>query len=212
MPLDKSSLLRPRILVTTSHRPTRRVRSFVNELTSILPYAIRVNRGKSSLQDLLYDAMAIGVQRVVVVSVWKGNPGSITVFEPVEAPEAMLKAVALIRLKSATLRREIPGSVKRLLTRRAGIDVTELSPSLQYLADVFSNAFLYNIVFGEEEYKDYDVIAKASSSEDFIIINFYCYNAKEKVCGPRLKIVRVDDYVSGFRFHRNKAWIEKTSF
>ena len=67
-------------LITTSRRPTRRTRSFCKDLQRALPRAIKVNRGKMSLSDVALRALELGADRVVLVSVFKGNPGRIRFF------------------------------------------------------------------------------------------------------------------------------------
>ena len=201
---------RPWIIVTTSHRPNQRLRSFAKDLAAVLPFAIKVNRGKSSLRDLFHDAVSLGARRVVIVSTWKGNPGTIRVYEPTETLETGLREVLHIRLRGATLRREIPGSVKIIHTRRAAISIEGLPGTLQYIADSFTRGFLYKTVYSENEYQGYDVIAKPVFQGEAIRVEFICPSHRAP-CGPVLRIIRIDDYDSGFRFHRARAWIETTS-
>ncbi len=199
------------VLVTTSHRPSQRLRSFVKDLAAVIPGAVRINRGKSSLRDLFYDALTVGARRVVIVSSWKGNPGSISVYEPVEGAEPGLRRILLIRLSGAVLRREIKGSVKRIgPASRAAVDASRLPGAVQYFVDSLSRGFLYNVVFGEKEYMGYEVVAVPVLRGEVLVLDFLCPN-HSAVCGPRLKIVRVEDYESGFRFHRARAWLETTS-
>ena len=48
------------ILLTTSHRPTRRIRSLCNDLTRSIPNSIRVNRGKMNFFDVAAKAIELG--------------------------------------------------------------------------------------------------------------------------------------------------------
>ena len=202
---------KPRVIITTSHRPSQRLRSFAKDLAQVIPFSLKVNRGKSSFRDLAYDALSMGAEKIVVVSAWKGNPGSIHVYEPLSAPEPGLREVGYFRLRAAILRREIPGSAKLSFVDRAGVSIEDLPPSLQYLADTFSRLFFYGIVFGREDYNKFSVIAKPFLQGEYIIVEYVCPSLNNRPCGPRLKIIRVEDYVSGFRFYRARAWIEKTS-
>ncbi len=68
-------------MITTSRRPTRRTRSFCKDLQVALPNAIRVNRGKMSLSDVALRALELGADRIILVSVYKGNPGRIRFFK-----------------------------------------------------------------------------------------------------------------------------------
>ncbi|MCS7364224.1 MAG: hypothetical protein NDF54_02140 [archaeon GB-1867-035] len=67
-------------LITTSRRPTRRTRSFCKDLERVLPNAVRVNRGKMSLIDVALRALEYNADRIILVSVFKGNPGRIRFF------------------------------------------------------------------------------------------------------------------------------------
>jgi len=68
------------IMITTSRRPTRRVRSFVNDLARSIPDSVRVNRGKLSLLGVAQKAAELGADRVIVVDRWKGGPGKMELF------------------------------------------------------------------------------------------------------------------------------------
>lgn len=200
---------RPRIIVTTSHRPSQRLRSFAKDLATVLPYAIRINRGKSSLRDLYFDAYSVGALRVVIIGMWKGNPGTIRVYE-VQEPPNELKEITVIRLAGVALRREIPGARKIMGARAAAIDVRELPLALQHLADTFTRAFFYKIIFSDEEASRYDVIARASLQNGILEMKFLCKDMRT-ACGPKLRIVAVEDYVSGFRLYRDKALFKEAS-
>lgn len=69
------------ILITTSRRPTRRVRSFCKELASVFPGSVYVNRGKMSLNEVLLEASARGLLHALVVNVRKGNPGRLDLYD-----------------------------------------------------------------------------------------------------------------------------------
>ena len=66
------------MLITTSHRPTRRTRSFGHDLEKVFPNALYLTRGKKTLQDLLMEAYDRGYERLLIINVWKGNPLKMT--------------------------------------------------------------------------------------------------------------------------------------
>ncbi|MBS7643402.1 hypothetical protein KEJ26_02300 [Candidatus Bathyarchaeota archaeon] len=68
------------ILLTTSLRPTRRVRSFCNDIQRVLPNVIRITRGKLALDALAEKALELKAEGVVVVERWKGEPSKITFY------------------------------------------------------------------------------------------------------------------------------------
>jgi len=69
------------ILITTSRRPTNRIRTLCNELSRCIPGCIRVNRGKLSREGVAEKAVEIEADRVVIVDRWKGGPGKIRLFK-----------------------------------------------------------------------------------------------------------------------------------
>ncbi len=188
--------MRVRVIVTTSHRPSQRVRSFAKDLAAVLPDAVKVNRGKSSLRDLYYDAVGYGAERVVIVGVWKGNPGAVRVYAVPEPPEVGLKPLAEILLAGVALRREIPGSQKIMGTRRLAIDLASAPRKLHPLLDTLSRSFLASLVADEDRLESYDVVMRVEERDDGVVVLFHC-TGTGRVCGPRLRLAKVVDHVSG---------------
>ncbi|RLE51194.1 MAG: hypothetical protein DRJ21_00645 [Candidatus Methanomethylicota archaeon] len=68
-----------------------------------LPSAIKVNRGKMNLNDIALKALELGANRVLLISVFKGNPGRIRFFsvsheEFIEIPPTInITGVKLVR-------------------------------------------------------------------------------------------------------------------
>lgn len=94
---------REEILITSSHRPSRRVRSFINDLAKTLPKAVRINRGKKSLEDLKDLARLAGYKVILIVSTWKANPGRIDVYL---REDDMFKKAGSLYISSTKLSRE----------------------------------------------------------------------------------------------------------
>lgn len=93
-----------RYLVTTTHRSNPRVRSLAKELALSLPNAVKVNRGKSSLPELLLHAKSLGARRLLIVGRGlKGNPGRIEVFKTLDPPLVSL----VMKLSGVRLAREL---------------------------------------------------------------------------------------------------------
>ncbi|RLI44046.1 Brix domain containing protein, partial [Candidatus Bathyarchaeota archaeon] len=69
------------ILLTTSRRPTPRIRTFCRDLARSIPNVVRVNRGKLSLDGVAERAIEFDADRVVIINRWKGGPGKIELFE-----------------------------------------------------------------------------------------------------------------------------------
>ena len=192
---------KPLIIVTTSHRPSQRVRSFVKDLVSVLPRAVRLTRGKATLRDLYYEAMGVGARRVVVVSTWKGNPGTVRVYEPVEPPGEGLRELLAIRLVGVKLSRERPGAQRSYGARVLGV----LAPGqgeLAGLADSLVRGFLARLVFSVET-PGVDVVAviEPGGPSAAAVVDFRCASTG-RPCGPLMRLAGVVDRVSGYRLYR----------
>jgi U3 small nucleolar ribonucleoprotein protein IMP4 len=93
------------MLLTTSRRPTGRMRTFCRDLANSIPDAVRVNRGKMSLDGVAEKAIELEADRVVVVDRWRGGPGKISLFQ---VSSTGLKPVPpLMLIKGIRLRREL---------------------------------------------------------------------------------------------------------
>ncbi len=95
----------PDIIITTSRRPGKRLRSFIKDLATVLPAAERVTRGHLTMEELAVLALNRGVNRVVVVAERRGNPGIIRVYEPLTGPPRLDNIVSFI-VKGVALSRE----------------------------------------------------------------------------------------------------------
>jgi U3 small nucleolar ribonucleoprotein protein IMP4 len=69
------------MLLTTSRRPTGRIRTFCRDLANSIPDVMRVNRGKMSLDGVAEKAIELEAYQVVVVDRWRGGPGKINLFQ-----------------------------------------------------------------------------------------------------------------------------------
>ncbi len=70
------------IIVTTARHTNQRVRSLAKELAAALFSAVRINRGKLSLEELVALARDKGARRVLIVGRGlRGNPGRIVILD-----------------------------------------------------------------------------------------------------------------------------------
>ena len=58
-----------------------RMRQFLNELAQAVPNAVKVNRGRSSLDELALKALKYGARYVVLFTDFHGNPSSMRFFK-----------------------------------------------------------------------------------------------------------------------------------
>jgi U3 small nucleolar ribonucleoprotein protein IMP4 len=109
------------ILLTTSRRPTGRIRTFCRDFVSSIPDVVRVNRGKMSLDGVAERAIELEADRVVVVDRWRGGLGRINLFR---VSSTGLKSVPpLMLISMIRLRREFEEG-----TRRARSSAITLKP------------------------------------------------------------------------------------
>jgi U3 small nucleolar ribonucleoprotein protein IMP4 len=109
------------MLLTTSRRPTGRMRTFCRDLANSIPDVMRVNRGKMSLDGVAEKAIELEADRVVVVDRWHGGPGKINLFQ---ISSTGLKPVPpLMLIGKIRLRREFKEG-----TRRAQSSAITLEP------------------------------------------------------------------------------------
>ncbi|MBN1784138.1 MAG: hypothetical protein JW815_00155 [Candidatus Bathyarchaeota archaeon] len=98
------------ILLTTSRRPTGRIRTFCRDLANSIPDTVRVNRGKMSLDGIAEKAIEVEAEKIVVVDRWQGGPGRISLYRLGSSGLDFVPPLMLI--KGIQLRREFK-SVKK---------------------------------------------------------------------------------------------------
>jgi U3 small nucleolar ribonucleoprotein protein IMP4 len=132
------------LLLTTSRKTSNRVRSFVRDLSSVLPNLERFNRGGMGLPELVARINQNDARAAIVVSIWRGNPGQMTVLSP-KGEETIN-----IRLESVLLRREVNPSRPARTGRIANVLVKSGSrPQVKALAEDI--ATLLNLDLSERE-------------------------------------------------------------
>ena len=65
------------IAIGTTRKPTQRVRSFIKELTRVIPGSIRLTRGKQGFAEFCETAYEAGATRLLLVGAFHGSPGRI---------------------------------------------------------------------------------------------------------------------------------------
>ncbi|RLE81997.1 MAG: hypothetical protein DRJ52_02930, partial [Thermoprotei archaeon] len=95
------------ILITSSRRPNPRLRTFCKDLARVLPDAIKVNRGKMSIEEVALKAYQLKIDHVVIVGKGRGgNPGRLIFIKVYEDRYEVLPLI--IGIHGVTLIREIP--------------------------------------------------------------------------------------------------------
>ncbi|CAI8003966.1 U3 small nucleolar ribonucleoprotein protein IMP4, partial [Geodia barretti] len=65
----------PKIVVTTSHDPSSRLKQFAKELRLIFPNAQRLNRGNYVMSQLVQACVANDVTDLIIIHEHRGDPG-----------------------------------------------------------------------------------------------------------------------------------------
>lgn len=149
-------------LVTTSHRPSQRLRSFTKDLALMLPGSLRVNRGKRRLVDLAYLALAYKKKYVIVVDRWRGNPSLIRIYtlntgggedlNLVRYAEIALAGVRLSREGGLKLAKPVTGYREVDYSKCSSDKCLELAGLLaSLLRDFLGKNSGYRLAVGDEE-------------------------------------------------------------
>jgi U3 small nucleolar ribonucleoprotein protein IMP4 len=126
------------MLLTTSRRPTGRIRTFCKDLANSIPEVTRVNRGKMSLDGVAEKAVMLEADRVVVVDRWHGGPGKINLFQ---VSSTGLKPVApLMLIGGIRLRREFEEGTRRARSSAITVEPKD-SVELTRIAERLSKFF-----------------------------------------------------------------------
>jgi rRNA maturation protein Rpf1 len=100
------------ILLTTSRRPTRGIRTLCHDFTRYVPNVFRINRGKLNLDGIAERAVELNADRIVVINRWKGGPGKIKLFR-IE-PNGLITVPPLMYVASVRLQREFEVKTKHV--------------------------------------------------------------------------------------------------
>jgi len=176
------------ILLTTSRRPTGRIRTFCRDLVSSIPDVVRVNRGKMSLDGVAERAIELEADRVVVVDRWRGGPGKINLFQ---IGSTGLKSVPpLMLISGIRLRREFKEVTRR--NRSSAITMKpEDSAELERIAGRMSQFFDLPVLSVDEAARKYGASMHFSfDSSRHIQITFMRLQRMVEI-GPRVTLSKL---------------------
>jgi len=176
------------ILLTTSRRPTRRIRTLCHDLARSIPNVVRINRGKLSLDGIAEKALELNADRVIVVDRWKGGPGKIELFR-VE-PAGLTPVIPLMYVAGIRLQREFEAKTKAVRSL-AVTTAPENPPEITKIAENLSNFLNFPLSSIDEAASKYQasmhVLRNASGR---IQITFMLLPQMVEI-GPRITISRV---------------------
>ncbi|WP_440060202.1 Brix domain-containing protein [Thermogladius sp. 4427co] len=95
-------------LISSSRRPSQRLRSFLKDLALILPGSVKVTRGKKTISELASLAFLNNAKYIILVENRRGNPSIIRVMKVGLAGDGGIKVedYVSIRLRGVRLSRE----------------------------------------------------------------------------------------------------------
>ncbi len=181
------------LLITTSRRPTRRVRALGHDLKRVLPSAIQMNRGKLSFEEVMEQARILGADRIIFLHRWKGGPGKIELYG-LNSDGGLF--FPIIYLASTQHQNELHGPVpakKRLALVEPQIDCMEL----KHLSESLSAFLGMPLLEREEAMKAAKIAMIFSETDSHLTMSFESLSDKIEI-GPRLVI-------------KNLIWSDKTS-
>ncbi len=91
------------IAIGTTRKPTQRIRSFIKELSRVIPGSIRFTRGKQSFGEFCDTAQNLGSTRIMLIGAYHGNPGRLGFLEfngelwEFQPPTIIIKTTRLLR-------------------------------------------------------------------------------------------------------------------
>ena len=181
------------ILLTTSHRPTRRVRSLCNDLTRSIPGLVKVNRGKMTLSGVAERTLQLGAEKFILIDRWKGGPGRIRLFRVVEGgfgeepPRLYISGVKLRREFSGMPARNVKKPIKSLFLEASEDGSQEIDRFKLKLSEFLELPMLKL----RTEPSDYEACMRVADGDDcWANISFFLLPGKIEV-GPRMKISHV---------------------
>ena len=69
----------PRVCITTSHSPSRRLKEFAKEVSLVIPHSTVVNRGSTAVNELVESCNRHGFTDIVLLQESRGNPVAMVV-------------------------------------------------------------------------------------------------------------------------------------
>jgi len=176
-----------KVLLTTSRRPTSRMRSFCRDLAGCLPKIVRINRGKLNLDGIVEKALEIDADRVVIVDRWKGGPGKIQLFLVKDA--SLTPVSPLIYIGGIKLRREFETKTKPV---RSFVITTspENSPHSKKTAEFLAHFFNIPVLSVEQTDSGYSASVHIFTNTSSRTIITFVLLPEFTETGPRISVAK----------------------
>ncbi len=176
------------ILLTTSRRPTSRIRTLCNDLARSIPNVVRINRGKLSLDGIAERALELNADRIIVVDRWKGGPGKIKLFR-VE-PTGLTPVPLMMYVAGIKLQREFEAKTKAVRSL-AVTTAPGNPPEATKIAEYISNFLDFPLASIDEAVSDYKASMHVLPNVSGRIQITFMLLPQMVETGPRITISRV---------------------
>jgi len=179
---------RKKILLTTSRRPTNRIRSFCHDFAVCLPDIVRINRGKLNLDGIVEKALGIDAYRAVIVDRWKGGSGKIQLFLVKEI--GLTPVPPIIYIRGIKLRREF--EIKRMRARSFVMTtLPEGSSCSKEVGELLAHFFNIPVLSAEQAVSRYPASMHILENTSSLIIITFVLLPDFTEIGPRISVAKV---------------------
>ncbi len=189
--INRTYTIPNKIAISSSRDPNLRVRQFLNELTLALPRAVKINRGRMSIDELAVRAMEHGARYIMYITVRRGNPVAIRFIEVDKERSTYRWLPYLIKLIGVKLIVDMP--IRRVVKKKAR-SASIVAFDYHEVVDIFSQILNIPILFTRN-------LDELKGQYDTIIVARPIYNRPDFTCeiqmldgedfGPRGPIIRI---------------------
>lgn len=172
-----------KIVFTTSHKPSPKLRTFIKELAATIPFSVKINRGKKTLNTLYLEALELGAKNVIVGLERRGNPSGLILYRVLEKPRG-LKKEALVKISGVSLWREIADAVKPY--NPSSIAILSHDEAME-LSEALVKMFFATPIFSEHEALRFDILVKIVVKKNISLVLFE-NPSTNKIVGPIIKV------------------------
>ena len=183
-PLDdeyqKAGMFDPKIAITTSRDPSSRLKKFAQEMRLMCPNAIRLNRGKHTVGDLVESARSNDYTDLIMVNETRGEPDGLVICHLPYGPTAYFSIQNCVLRHDIEDRATISEAYPHIITSGFESSIgSRISDILRYLFPVPK--------------PDSKRIITFSNTQDFISFRHHVYQRENgeielKECGPRFEM------------------------
>jgi len=176
------------ILLTTSRRPTKGIRTLCRDLQRTIPGLKRLNRGKMSLHEVGEKAAELGADKIAIIGRWKGGFGRIRLLK---VNEMITQVPPCICIRSIKPQREFDAAKKP--SQSLFVDGTNVgNPEAERLREGLSSFLGLPLMKTGPTPPEYRATMRlAVESSHMIRLSFYVLPENAEV-GPRMTISTVE--------------------